>query len=560
MNPIDTHSADWNHGPFGEANASRSDTAEQYISVPGVTLDLDANRIFERRIIIGKKGAGKTFYLRALVRSISESSSSEWIVFNEDNKLSAEFVSDLTRQARASYASLALKGVYVDSRARSRDFWTQCWERALFVACFQIITNHKGYRRSASKDELELEVSLKDFVDGFYSIPTNSPIGAIEAFAHYSDHHYTKLSRFLSRPEWGAMASFLASTSRHVPLIAIVIDCLDDNFDAAPDAWLECQHGLFKSIFELLTRMDGFANRIHIMVSLREVVFSSILNTEHATRHLLDPKVAYITWNEAASAEFFRQKLNLLLDKKKSLFEQGNASSHLSNLCEQWLGFPSVSNGHTGKTESVADYILRHTRLLPRDIVVMGNAIEAALSQRQQENREMSERKLRQVVANVAQSLARESIFSCANEFIASLDYMSDALSSEDVDELMDAEQSEVNRTILQIKSSIADEIIAVMEKIGNRFFDREILVKALEKSPLNRFDDEENSFFAIENILFRHGLVSYQVLEGENYKWISTWQQVPYSDRSRLPKDALLYRFHSSLADLVPALYGHEG
>lgn len=560
MNPIDTHSTDWNHGPFGEANASRSDTAEQYISVPGATLDLDANRIFERRIIIGKKGAGKTFYLRALVRSIADNSSSEWIVINEDNKLSAEFVSDLTRQARASYASLALKGVYVDSRARSRDFWTQCWERAIFVACFQIITGHKGYRRSASKEELELEESLKNFIEGFYSIPTKSPIGAIEAFAHHSDHHYTQFSRFLSRPEWGAMASFLTNASRHVPLIAIVIDALDDNFDAAPDAWLECQHGLFKSIFELLTRMDGFANRIHVMVSLREVVFSSILNTEHATRHLLDPKVAYITWNESASAEFFRQKLSILLEKKRNLFKHSGAYERLPDLCTTWLGFKTVSNGHTGREEKVSDYILRHTRLLPRDIVVMGNAIEAALSQRNQEDREMSDAKLRQVVSNVAQSLARETVFSCANEFIASLDYMSDALSSEDVDELMDAEQSEVNQTILQIKSSIADEIIAVMEKIGNRFFDRETLIQALADSPLNRFDDEENSFFAIESILFRHGLISYQVLEGENYKWISTWQQVPYSDRSRLPKDALLYQFHSSLADLVPALYGHEG
>ena len=536
-------------GPFGNPDASRTDVIEDYIAIRGASLEISAKGGFHRRVIIGRKGAGKTFFLKTL-RLLIEQDQSSWLIHLEANTLTAQFVSELTRDARSNSAPLLERGLLSDIRAEARDFWFHCWEKAILFGTFRL------FETNAKSAERKLGTPLgKRLAHFFKDYPfTPSPIAAIKAICDTSNGLSSR--QVLNLAIWDELRGFLSEALLDIPPIVFFIDALDDNFDAAPDAWLDCQHGLFRCIFSLLSKPDNISNRLHVLSTLREVVFSSLLNSEHASRYLTDSHVAYITWDDSAACEFLRRKLDKAIQQGKiKPLAQGGQS-----LTSSWLGFNEVENVAAEMREEVVEYIVRHTRLLPRDIVIMGNAIEEGRLDRISRGLPMTNGKLRQIVSNVARQLARETVYLSGTEYISSFDYMAETLSYEELDSLANSDRERVHRVVEEVKTNLADRIEELIRSVGKQFFTSDELDTALKTNgfiPEGRWSSGAD-FFSISNILYRHGLILYQVSEAGKPKWRACWKDLPVNDPAVLPREALLFRFHPFLSDLVPALMPH--
>lgn len=535
-------------GPFGESDAARADTLDEYISIRGASPEFFTNRSLHYRVIIGKKGAGKTLFLRRLEQALVNDAN-PWLIKYEPNKLRSSIVAELTRESRAQFVSLSSRGFRVDPRRASKEFWSYLWERALFLSIFNMIYPEIVERRLTNF--IESSAELKKFTK-LFSL-TKSPISALLSLASTWEYNNKKIRRGLDDPRWNDLGELVSEASKHLPPIAVIIDGLDDHFDTAPDSWVDCQHGLFRAIFDLLSRPDRFGNRVHIIASIREVVFSSLLHSEHASRHLTSSYISYITWSEDGALELFSRKLAKRLGREAEHPSRRTLERHI----EEWLGFSRLTNLVSGRVEDVSSYILRHTRLLPRDIVIMGNTIDHEIKTRKGQGRQFSQGKLRQTVSRVAESIAREALFSCANEYISSYDYAAETLSLEEINSLSEAESGDVEAVFNTMKRSLETSMMELIELVGKRFFSISELADCIGASDFGSptSKGEADEFYSITNIMYRHGLILYQVSEGGKYRWKSCWREPPYTDRSLLPEDALLYQFHPILSDVVPSL-----
>ena len=577
----------WNSGPFGAPDASRSDTTEQYLAISGAMPDLsDIAGRFRERIIIGKKGAGKTIYLRALQRALLPSeklgssrgtiaNNQGWLIHKELINLPTQVVINVSRISQRAHAQLVKLNIYVDQVARTRELWTQIWNCAILASTYKLITstaNQAHFKECLARIDDDETLSEKaEFVSHFVSElpPSYSPIVMIQFFLSKKTNRVGDITDYVESLEWSVLYELVSSVINSSPQIAIFIDAIDDAFDHAPEAWLDCQEGLFRSVFGFLNRNDSFGGRVHVIVALREIVYSSLLCSEHASRYLWDDHVRYISWDPVSSRSFLFEKIMRL----SGTVIANPAADSARNPMRYWIGIDSVKNKKRDVTESAADYILRHTRLLPRDIVLMGNAICNAQVMRRRTGKSFTEGKLRQVVHEVAKYIAQEAISSAVNEYIASVDYLAEILLSSSKRSrvlrgragsrrLLDAEDEsavEVADIVRQIKGSVEDRVGRFFALVGTERFDRDTLQLALMECELVDQGDFEKSgraaFSRFDNILYRHGLLAYEAEIGGMKRWRFSWRGQPTVENSQLPENEQSFGFHSCVLDRYPTI-----
>lgn len=567
----------WKKGPFGSPDASRTDALDEYIPVPGAAPDIDKmRRPLHERVIIGKKGAGKTLYLRALgskfgglEHSSSKAKGSEkygtmdgWFVFRDVNKLSSGVVIDLSQTLNRAHAFLLSRSIVVDQQLRSRELWTRIWLCAIYAALFNITfgkSKHDAFSGAKSSGESRDNLAAKlDEVSSFLSDlpPTASVTTIINFFANNKTKRIGSIRKYLDDYRWNILAELLEGVMNDAPQTAIFIDALDDDFDQAPNAWLNCQEGLFRCIFEILNKADRFSNRIHVIVALREIVYASLLRSEHANRYLQDEHVRYISWDAGPAR-------SLLFSKIQNLPTEFCVRPELDKIrrpMEYWLGKDRIENRKRDTVEPLSDYILRHTRLLPRDIVIMGNAICEGYRKKYHSNEELNDSDIRLIVHEVSKFICLSALRSSVNEYICSEDYLAEILlhGDESVDDVFDSEETEDQVVLEAIKEKVHGSVMnranRFFELVGKEIFTRSEMIKALLDSGLveehELHDSERDTFFRFDNVLYRHGLIAYESKRGGEKNWRFCWRGTPAADSAILPDNDVRYGFHSSVLD----------
>jgi hypothetical protein len=146
---------------------------------------------------------------------------------------------------------------------------------------------------------------------------------------------------------------------------------------------------------------------------LRDIVYAAALKSEHSTRQYQNPFIRALEWTPSEVNRFFIEKLRRVLKKRAP------RSADLNELIKLWIGFETLKNGR-GQGEAVSDYILRHSRMLPRDIVLFGNAITSEMQERISGGTTFGESSLRKAVAEVfIRVWARLAVRSAARLFFA---------------------------------------------------------------------------------------------------------------------------------------------
>jgi len=343
--------------PFGNPDGSRSDIHEvvsNFVTFEELKVSSGLGispSDLSLRVIVGAKGSGKTVYLRRLQAAATANES---------------VYADVVQQDLPSTSNI-VKFCQCFSKLDLTEKWMQLWYCAIMRS---LVTHLLHARQLSSYLSEEQREELLDYPPEIVpqrrrEVSIYSQVTDI-IHCYHTGHAYSK---FFDHPAWAELTATINDIISTIPPIYFFIDSVDEEYASAPMYWLQCQKGLFFRAMRFL-RDQHFGGRLHVIVCVRDHVLASVLRGEHQNRYRSEPHITTLGW-EYASTEFFLKEKIQRLGGNFLLREPKDEAPTI----EHWLGCSFIENRGRRIREPIMQYLLRHTRLLPRDIVILGNSL-----------------------------------------------------------------------------------------------------------------------------------------------------------------------------------------
>lgn len=462
------------------------------------------------RVVVGKKGSGKTVYLRRFQQSASK----------EDSVFAAQV--DPTTPSTADVVRFCQWYGNDDLTER----WSQAWRSAILRSvCSHLLYSPMLSDYGSPAFRRALEALARELMP-----EVRTPRSVQDQLSHLIAGHESgqHLERSLRDPEWGNLDYWIGELLRDAPPIFFYLDAVDEEYAAAPNYWLRCQKGLFYQVMRFL-RDPIFGGRLHIVISVRDNVFASVLRSEHATRYRTDPHIRILAWDRPAIGYFLHQKLERL---RPDHLMRPSRDPDVS----AWLGTSKIRNERRGIVERLEDYLIRHTRMLPRDIVLLGNELDAeVLAAKRDGKRAVDAEHIRKVVSRVAAWGGREQLAICGNQVVGD-SIPRGATDNRTID-------SYVGNTAYQ--RQLSDRIGQIIRHLGTDQFDAE----ALETLELTGQELLGNGI-DLPTVLWQNGLLGFGDVRLDDEEWI--FHGIEDVDRFNPPLDRERYALHPCLLDAL--------
>jgi hypothetical protein len=501
-------------GPFGNPDGSRApiqNVLEDFVDFHGnpafgalATPADDATG----RVIVGRLGAGKTVYLRRL-RSFQARQESVYTDHPEQNLPSTEAVVKACQWFPERFLT---------------EKWMQLWNRATLSSLATHLLCHPDLRQHVSHDQAESIRRDYGSLLGEFRRP-RSIYAEVRAIIN-GQNSARQLTAYLDDTAWDDLEDVLAEVLRTCPPVFFYLDAVDEEFSHAPMYWLRCQKGLFYQVMRFL-RDPRLGGRLHIVISIRDIVMSSVYRSEHAPRYHDEPHIRVLGWSREAVEYLLLEKLERL---DRAYFM---GAGHHAGPVEAWLGTPVVSNEARGVHEKVTDYLLRHTRLIPRDVVSLGNALCAEIVRQKAAGRtELSQADLRRVVARSSKRFGDSQLAQAGNQIAA--DTMPRDAARQGY--------SEVYTSTVEYLAGIDQQVREIIRSVGYDRFSRQEL-ELMQLQAEDAFDRTTH----FPSVLWQSGLLGYVDKDGEAHFYSQADM-----DQFDIAMDMDDYVFHPSLIDSV--------
>ena len=355
------------------------------------------------RAFVGWKGTGKTLYLKLHHEAAQARAHRDGIYVEPDysyRQPSSDAIIEFS--ARSSQETLV-------------DRWQTAWKRSAILAA----ASHLAYAREL-RDHNDIEESSPPHFRRLLRL-CGGAIGIYDAFTVLNEHDEVTRGRGpLDSAEWNKSLLNIARVASNSPPISLYADMMDAEYEIAPSYWMKCQLGLLKAIASLLEDPQ-FGGRVHVTVTLRDHTLALLGASEHQTKMLFQAYLKTLEWDYTKLKALLFTRIGSL--SSEYLTYPGLASS---DPMRAWLGFDRVENEVRGVSESAVGYIIRHTRLVPRDLVVLGNAISMRVASAGPG--EFTALNFKQTISDCARRFGAEQIAVCAQQIAA------DSLPSEAID------------------------------------------------------------------------------------------------------------------------------
>lgn len=496
-------------GPFGPADGSRADLDDirrnfvDFADQP--VLDDLASPANDRsaRLIVGKKGVGKTVYLKR---------------FHADADQEKSVYADrrIEHDVPATEDVIRVCGLY--SFELAAEAWQWIWRRAILRSLSSHVLRQQELRQRVHPEKLHaLETefgSVLGKIRRLRSIYAEARAIAVEATTS------ERLAKELRHRDWDDLEDLLGEILDDLPPICFYLDSVDEQFGNAPLYWLQCQKGLCKQVLELY-RDQRFGNRLHVVVSVRDLVRSSLMRDENATRYARARHIRILEWDNPTIRYFLHEKIARLprhfrMDPK-------------ADGIQGWLGRMDLFNPSRGVTEQLEDYLLRHTRQIPRDVVQLGNELSGRIVRaKAQGERMLSDAAIRDAVGVVSKECADEQIAVCANHLASDTmpaEAGRDGYSGFYTDDLY--------------SSGVQGEICDFVRSVGTDRFPMSQLLQALEQSEGPTLKGHRNPL----QVMWLNGLLGYDP-PGDHEHHSHFYGASNVAD-FRMPEDLDYYVFH---------------
>ncbi len=507
-------------GPFGDAEASNVDfhkLRNSFINLTSLqTQTIDETLDTSARVIVGRKGSGKTLYLRFIQdhyrRQNSENENSVYITDIDNKPPDSELITKITSWFEKD-----------DNKAD--ETWRGIWKMVILRTTYCHLFYSKTLDKYVSKREKSEFFSKYSKILPKIKAPTsifNQLTNLLSNFNSLKD-----LQSFMFLEEWGPFEYELNLLIKSSPPIYFFIDQLDDDFSHAPYEWLKCQYGLFAAMFRFI-RSNTLGGRLHIIACIRELVYAYILHTQDGSKYLSEPKIKVLRWDYNLAKHFIDKKVEFLDD---CYFK----NSQIEKTTQNFFGISELNlSRNGGYTEKIHSYILRHTMLMPRDIINIGNIYnekcKTSLDSFDNENA------LKDAVKYVARQIAKEQ------SIIASILISTRWIYNGVVENGTLAVYTD-DAMINSINSNLCKMILYIGE---DRFTGRKLnsTIKNYKKFGFEEFDQPFNA-------LFLSGLIGYIETDSDKNE-----KEVFFSESRNTQFSLPLYKknyvFHSSLIDYL--------
>ena len=217
---------------------------------------------------------------------------------------------------------------------------------------------------------------------------------------------------------------------------------------------------------------------------------SSVYRSEHAPRYYNEPHIRVLTWDRSSLLYLLQRKLARL---PPSLLMRRAATGPPT--IGDWLGV----NGHWPGPDGdgpIGDYLLSHTRLIPRDIISLGNDLnEEVLRTKHAGHEGLSPAALQRVVQRCAKRFGDSQLAQCANQI--SSDLMPQGAALHDYSELFTSTQAYI--------SGVQEDVRSFVRLIGVDRFSRADLEALQEVADLH-FEKATD----LPSVLWQNGLLGY--------------------------------------------------
>jgi hypothetical protein len=464
-------------GPFGNPDGSRADIEDVISEFVDFGGDPAYGHLATRandsmvRVIVGKLGAGKTVYLRRL----------------QDFQAHQDSVyADVARQDLPKTEVIVKACQWFSDRVLVEK-WMQIWERAIMRSLVSHLLCRPELRQQLRDEQAdEIEHSYARLLDDF-----RRPRSIYSEVRDIINQRQTahQLSAYLDDPLWDDLEDLLGDIVGQCKPIYFYLDALDEEFSHAPMYWLKCQEGLFYQVMRLL-RDHKLGGRLHVVVCIRDIVMSSVYRSEHAPRYYNEPHIRVLTWDRSSLLYLLQRKLQRL---PSSLLMRRAADGPPT--ISDWLGVDGHWPGPDGDGP-IEDYLLSHTRLIPRDIISLGNDLnEEVLRQKQAGHQGLPQEALQRVVQRCAKRFGDSQLAQCANQI--SSDLMPKNAALHDYSELFTSTQAYI--------SGVQEEVRSFVRLIGVDRFSRADLVALQEMADLH-FEQATD----LASVLWQNGLLGY--------------------------------------------------
>jgi hypothetical protein len=277
-----------------------------------------------------------------------------------------------------------------------------------------------------------------------------------------------------------------------------------------------------------LLRDQPFGGKLHVMICIRDIVLSSVLRSEHADRYRDSPHIRMLSWDEESLRFFLQAKLERLPERYLM-----RATDNVKSVAS-WLGIETIENNQRGENlvERIDDYILRHIRPLPRDLVSLGNKLCRAVGMAKARGAaELAPALIKDIVGEAAKQFGDLQLTICANQMSADMLY------------------PQVVR-----KSSVSATAYApAINQQLKRFLHLHVGCDRFDNARCLEIADLASSEFSSQtdvlSVLWQHGLIGY--CEGELYSRDITFYRLNDSAEDLvLPLDRDFYALHSCLIE----------
>ncbi|HEX6523497.1 MAG TPA: serine/threonine-protein kinase [Streptosporangiaceae bacterium] len=501
-------------GPFGNPDGSRADLED----VLSEFVDFGGNPAYGHlatraneskvRVIVGKLGAGKTVYLRRL----------------QDFQAHQDSVyADVTQQSLPKTEVIVKACQWFSDRVLVEK-WMQIWERAIMRSLASHLLRHPELRWQLRDEEAEeIEKTYARLLDDFRR-PRNI-YSQVRDIINQRQTAY-QLSTYLDDPLWDDLEDLLGEVVSHCKPIYFYIDAVDEEFSHAPMYWLKCQEGLFHQVMRLL-RDQKLGGRLHVVVCIRDIVMSSVYRSEHAPRYYNEPHIRVLTWDRSSLLYLLGQKLRRL---PQSLLMRRATTG--SPTISDWLGLKGDWPGPDGDG-SIEDYLLSHTRLIPRDIISLGNELsEEVLRQKQAGRDGLPAEALQEVVQRCAKRFGDSQLAQCANQI--SSDLMPENAALQEYSDLFTSTQAYI--------SGVQEELRYFVRMIGVDRFSRGDLATLQEIADLHFGKTTD-----LASVLWQNGLLGYVDESGRR-----RFYAMSDVEQFHFPPDVDMYVLHPCLVYAV--------
>jgi hypothetical protein len=470
-------------GPFGNPDGSRAsieNLLREFVDFRGNpvfgALATPANDA-TARVIVGRLGAGKTVYLRRL-RTFQAHQESVYADHPEQDPPSTEAV---------------VKACLWFPERFLTEKWMRMWNRAILASLATHLLTHQELRPHLTLGQAESIRQDYGHLLGEFRRP-RSIYAELRAIIN-GHNNARQLTAYVEDPAWDDLEDVLAEVLRTCPPVFFYLDAVDEEFSHAPMYWLRCQMGLFHQVMRFL-RDPRLGGRLHIVISIRDIVMSAVYRSEHAPRYYDEPHIRILGWTKESVEYLLLEKLRRL--DRSYLMAPGS----FANPVEEWLGTPVVNNQARGVHERVTDYLLRHTRLIPRDVVSLGNAVCAEIIRQKAAGRtEIPQADLRAVVARASKRFGDSQLAQASNQ-VAADTMPPDAARNE---------YTEVYTSTLEYLTGIDQQVRDIIREVGQDRFSREEL-ELVSMQADGKFD----SATSLPSVLWQNGLLGYVEAGGE--------------------------------------------